>query len=239
MKIIKHLMLCVFLMTLSQTSAQNDFNKTDANGKKHGLWKGVHEESKRPRYEGTFEHGIEVGTFKYFDDTKAGSLIATRDFSENGKVAYTIVYDQKNNIVSEGKTVNRVNEGLWKYYQKESKQVMSEENYVKGKLEGIRKVYFREGKIAEETQYANGKKNGLSKVYTENGTVIEEATYKNGQYEGPAIYREPNGNIASKGNYKNGAKHGTWQFFVNGKLKKEEKYPKKVKFEKRTDIPKQ
>ena len=29
--------------------------------KKHGIWKGVYEESKRPRYEGTFEHGKEIG----------------------------------------------------------------------------------------------------------------------------------------------------------------------------------
>lgn len=239
MKFIKQVMVCVFLLTLSQIKAQTEFNKTDANGKKHGLWKGVHEESKRPRYEGNFEHGVEVGTFKYFDDTNAQSVIATREFSEKGKVAYTIVYDRKNNIVSEGKTINRVNEGVWKYYHKESKQLMTEEVYVKGELTGLRKVYFIDGKIAEETQYVNGKKNGFSKIYTTNGTIIEETNYKNGVYEGPAIFRDPNGSVASQGSFKNGAKHGTWKFFVNGKLKKEEKYPKKIKFEKRTEVPKQ
>ena len=48
-----------------------DINKLDENGKKNGLWKGFYEGSKRPRYEGAFEHGKETGTFKYFDDTKA------------------------------------------------------------------------------------------------------------------------------------------------------------------------
>lgn len=229
----------LFFLFFTISSFAQETNKLDANGKKHGLWKGIHEESKRPRYEGTFEHGVEVGTFKYFDDTKAQSLIATREFSDNGKVAYTIVYDRKSNIVSEGKTVNRVNEGIWKYYQKESKQLMTEENYVKGQLNGVRKVYFVNGAIAEETTYVNGKKEGPYKVYTEKGIVMEEAVFKNNKYEGPAIYREPNGNIASKGNYKNGEKKGKWQFFVNGELKKEEVYPKKIKFQKRTEVPKQ
>lgn len=229
----------LFFLFFAISSFAQEANKLDANGKKHGLWKGIHEESKRPRYEGTFDHGIEVGTFKYFDDTKAGSLIATREFSENGKVAYTTVFDPKKNIVSEGKTINRVNEGVWKYYHKESKQLMTEEKYIKGELNGVRKVYFIDGAIAEETTYVNGKKEGAYKVYTEKGVVMEEAFFKNNKYEGPAIYREPNGNIASKGSYKNGEKKGLWQFFVNGKLKKEEKYPKKVKFEKRTEVPKQ
>jgi len=229
----------LFFLFFTISSFAQEANKLDANGKKHGLWKGIHDASKRPRYEGTFEHGTEIGTFKYFDDTKAGSLIATREFSENGKVAYTTVFDPKKNIVSEGKTVNRVNEGTWKYYHKESKQLMTEENYVKGQLNGIRKVYFIDGAIAEETTYVNGIKEGPYKVYTEKGVVMEEAIFKSNKYEGPAIYREPNGAVASKGNYKNGEKKGKWQFFVNGKFKNEETYPKKIKFKKRTDVPKQ
>lgn len=228
----------LFLLFLTISSFAQEINKLDANGKKHGLWKGVHEESKRPRYEGTFEHGVEVGTFKYFDDTKAGSLIATREFTDNGKVAYTTVFDPKKNIVSEGKTVNRLNEGIWKYYHKESKQLMTEETYVKGQLNGVRKVYFIEGEIAEEATYVNGKKEGPYKVYVKGGVVIEEANFKNNKYEGPAIFREPNGAVASKGNFKNGEKKGKWQFFVGGKLKKEETFPKKVKFEKKEDVPK-
>lgn len=228
----------LFFLFFAISGFAQETNKLDANGKKHGLWKGIHEESKRPRYEGTFEQGVEVGTFKYFDDTKAGSLIATREFSDNGRTAYTIVYDQKKNIVSEGKTVNRLNEGIWKYYHKESKQLMTEENYVKGQLNGVRKVYFMDGNIAEETTYANGKKDGPHKVYTEKGVIMEETFFKNDKYEGTAIFREPNGNIASKGDFKNGEKKGKWQFFVNGKLKKEESFPKKIKFPKKEDVPK-
>ena len=60
------LIVFAFIFTTS-ILAQSDFNKLDENGKKNGVWKGVYEESKRPRYEGTFEHGKEIGLFTYFE----------------------------------------------------------------------------------------------------------------------------------------------------------------------------
>lgn len=205
--------------------AQDDCNKLDAVGKKHGLWKGVFEESKRPRYEGTFDHGIEVGTFTYFDDTKAKSVIATRVFSEKGTVAYNTFFDQKGNKVSEGKTVNRLNEGEWNYYHEASKEIMTIENYAKGKLNGVRKVFFKSKAIAEEANYTNGLKNGLYKKYTEKGTVIETSFFKNGEYDGIAIFNDVNGKIVSKGPFVNGVKKGMWEFYEDGKLKTKQKYP--------------
>lgn len=231
--------LFLFLVTVLNVNAQEKVNQIDSNGKKDGLWKGIFEDSKRPRYEGTFEHGVEVGTFNYFDDTKAKTIIATRTFSENGTVAKTTFFDQKNNKVSEGKTVNRLNEGIWNYYHKDSKQLMSVENYKNGKLDGVKKTYFKTGELAEETMYKDGKKEGMYKVFLENGTVVEEASFKNDQYEGPAIFRNPAGAIVSKGNFVKNERKGIWEFYEEGKLIKKEKYPLRVKFEKRIDIPKQ
>lgn len=225
-------------LSFNKANAQDKTNQLDSNGKKNGLWKGVFEESKRPRYEGTFEHGVEVGTFKYYDDTKAQSLLATREFSEKGTVAYTTFYDQKKNKVSEGKTVNRLNEGVWSYYHKESTQLMKVEHYKKGKLHGAQTVYFKSGKIAEESTFKDGMREGIYKVYLENGTIVEESTFKNNQYDGEAIFRDMTGQIASKGNFVKNEKKGMWEFYKNGKLEKKEKYPLRVKFEKRTNIPK-
>ena len=67
----------VFLIYSMSIFGQNDINKLDSNGKKVGLWKGVYEESKRPRYEGTFDHDKEVGLFQFFDDSKASNIVAT------------------------------------------------------------------------------------------------------------------------------------------------------------------
>ncbi|CAM4157434.1 toxin-antitoxin system YwqK family antitoxin [Flavobacterium antarcticum] len=230
--------LVILICSFFAANAQDKINQLDAKGKKDGLWKGVFEDSKRPRYEGTFENGVEVGTFNYFDNTKAQSVIATRVFSEKGTVAQTTFFDQKNNKVSEGKTVNRLNEGIWNYYHKGSKQLMSVENYKNGKSEGIRKVYFLSGALAEETMYKNGKKEGVYKAYLENGTVVEESNFKNDLYEGEAIFRDMLGQIVSKGNFVKNERKGMWEFYKDGKLVKKEKYPVRVKFEKRTNIPK-
>jgi antitoxin component YwqK of YwqJK toxin-antitoxin module len=223
MKIVYKISLVVFLvLSFSNLQAQNAFNTVDANGKKNGIWKGVYAESKRPRYEGNFSHGKEIGEFKFFDDTKAGSVIATRTFNPNDNVAYTVFYDQNKNKVSEGKVVNKLFEGEWKYYHLGAKTIMTTENYKSGKLEGVRLVYFPSGKIAEETNYKNNLKNGSSKKYSEKGIVLEEATFKNNQYDGEAIFRDVDNNIVSKGKFTNGKKTGVWQFFENGKLVEEE-----------------
>jgi antitoxin component YwqK of YwqJK toxin-antitoxin module len=238
---IYQLTLSLFLVLSSSfmVNAQEKSNQLDDKAKKHGFWKGVFEESKRPRYNGTFEHGVEVDTFKYYDDTKAQSLLATRVFSDKGKVAQTTFYDQNKKKVSEGKTVNRLNEGAWNYYHKGSIQLMKVENYRNGKLEGTQKIYFNDGKIAEETTYKNGLREGVYKVYLQNGAVVEEAAFKDNQYDGLAIFRNAAGIIISKGNFVKNEKKGIWEFYKDGKLDKKEKYPVRIKFEKRKNIPKQ
>ena len=202
----KYLLIC--LLTSTMIFSQ-EVNKIDAQGKKDGLWKGVYEESKRPRYEGTFDHGKEVGKFVFFDDTKAGTIIATREFNSKDDSCYTIFFNQKGNKVSEGKLV-------------------------KGKLEGVRKVFYPNQKIAEETTYKNGIKNGPYKKYAENGIVFEESSYKDNEFDGPAIFRNDANVVVSKGLYKNGKKVGIWEITTKGKTEKVNmNFPKQVKIKKK------
>lgn len=214
--------IIVFLISLlfSVLHAQNEYNKLDAKGLKHGLWKGVYEESKRPRYQGTFEHGKEVGVFQFFDDTQKGDVIATREFNPKDNSAYTVFYDQNKNKVSEGRVVNKLFEGEWKYYHYASPAVMTTENYKNGKLEGVRTVYFLNGKVAEQINYVNNLKQGTYKKYTENGIVLEESFFKNNEYDGLAIFRNDSGIVVSKGMFAKGLKIGTWDVLDNGKLVK-------------------
>ncbi len=204
-----------------------EINKLDAQGKKHGIWKGVYAESKRPRYEGTFEHGKEVGTFKFFDDTKVGQVVATREFKPDGS-AYTIFYKDGKFKVSEGKEVNRLYEGEWKYYHENLPDIMTLENYKAGKLHGKRTVYYRgsglkgEENIAEEAHYQNGRKHGSYKSYTLKGTLLEDSNYKDGQLDGPATFYDPLGKVTATGIYKDGKKTGKWHYFKDGKPMKKE-----------------
>lgn len=223
----------LLLLLLCNLTFGQEINKLDENGKKHGLWKGVHEESKRPRYEGTFEHGKEVGMFKFFDDTKAGTVIATREFNPKDNSCYTIFYNQKKNKVSEGKVVDKQFEGEWKYYHEDLPLIMTLEYYSNGKLNGVRKVFYKSGELAEETTYKNDVKNGIYKSYAENGVVLEESNYKNGQYDGKAIFRTTDNQIASEGVFKNGKKVGIWKVLEKGKLKDVNMNKQGKKFQKR------
>lgn len=218
----KRLLFGLLFLNVLCVQAQNDFNKLDEKGNKHGIWKGNYEDTKNPKYEGTFEHGKEVGTFTFFDNTKTKIVIATREFNPKDNSAYTIFYDQKKNKVSEGKVVNKIFEGQWKYYHKASKVVMTIENYSNGKLEGLRSVFYPNGKIAEEMVYKNNLKNGVYKRYTEAGIIIEESNYKNNEFDGLATFKDPDsGILVSTGKFRNGKKVGIWQFFDKGKLAKE------------------
>ncbi len=217
----KNIFLIVLLFNFLNLHSQNEFNKLDDKGKKQGLWKGVYEDTKNPKYEGSFEHGKEVGLFVFYDNTKVKKVIATREFKPQTNEAYTIFYDQNKNIVSEGRVVNKLFVGQWKFYHKASKVVMTIENYTSGKLEGIRTVFYPNGKIAEEVNYKNNSKYGLCKIYAQNGVVIEESNYANNNYNGISIFRDTDGNIVSKGNFVNGKKSGIWQFYEKGKLVKQ------------------
>jgi antitoxin component YwqK of YwqJK toxin-antitoxin module len=97
--------------------------------------------------------------------------------------------------------VNKVFEGLWKYYHYASPAVMTSENYKNGKLDGLRTVYFPNGKMAEQINYVNNLKEGVYKKYTENGIIIEESFFKNNEFT-------------------KGLKTGTWEVLENGKLVK-------------------
>ena len=214
--------ILVFLISLifSVLHAQKEYNQLDAKGLKHGLWKGVYEESKRPRYQGTFDHGKEIGLFQFFDDTQKGDVIATREFNSKDNSAYTIFFDQNKNKVSEGKVVNKLFEGEWKYYHFASAVLMTTENYKNGKLNGLRTVYFPNGKVAEQTNFVNNLKQGAYKKFTETGIVLEESFFKNNEYDGLAIFRNDSGIVVSQGLFFKGLKTGTWEVLENGKLVK-------------------
>ena len=214
--------------------SQSDFNKLDENGNKNGVWKGIYEESKRPRYEGTFDHGKEIGLFTFFEDTKSRTIIATREFNSKDNSAYTIFYDQNKNKVSEGKVINKLHEGAWTYYHKASAIIMTLENYKNGKLEGLKTINFPSGNVAELTNYKNGIREGVYKKIAENGVILEESVYVNGELNGTSTFKAPDGLVVAKGMFKQGKKVGIWLFYENGKLVSKDNFdtPRK-KFQKR------
>jgi hypothetical protein len=111
---------------------------------------------------------------------------------------------------------------------------MALEIYSKGKLNGVKKVFYNTEKIAEEANYVNGVKQGSYKKYAENGVLMEEATFKNGEYDGKATFQTSEKKITGQGVFKNGKKVGMWKILEDGKLKNVNMNLQGKKFEKRT-----
>ena len=170
------------LLTAGLLHAQDAVNQYDSNGERHGRWTKNFDGTKQIRYEGQFEHGKEIGEFKYYQMVGKRSLLAaTKSFDTDGS-AYTIFLSLKGMPISEGRMVGKNYVGEWKYYHKNSDQLMTLENYNQdGQLDGIRTVFYQNGSKAEELNYTSGQLNGSAVYYSEDGTVIKRYQYENDQ----------------------------------------------------------
>lgn len=214
-------LLCIsFGYAQTAPKVQKAPNALDQKGLRHGLWNGFYDDSKILRYEGTFNHGKETGLFTYYANSDKKIVMATRNFDAKNN-AYTIFFDEKKNKVSEGNVVDKLREGIWKYYHKNSNAVMTTENYVNDKLEGSRKVFYSDGKLAEDVLYKNNVKEGLSKKYSKDGKLVEESTFANGVLQGSYKVYEESGEVAITGQFKDDLKKGLWRYYEKGKLVKE------------------
>ncbi|AIN74339.1 hypothetical protein SL053_001579 [Flavobacterium psychrophilum] len=192
-------------------------NSFDEGGLRQGLWNGFYNDSKILRYTGNFNHGKEIGLFTYYANSDKKLVMATRNF-DNKNNAYTIFFDENKDKVSEGNMHNKLREGPWKYYHKGLKTVMTTENYIKDKLEGSRKVFYPNGKLAEEISYKNNLKEGISKKYSKEGKLVEESTFSKNVLQGPYKVYEGSGKVVISGQFKEDKKNGIWNYFEKGKL---------------------
>ncbi len=206
--------------------SQDEINQVDAEGNRHGLWKKNFEGSKQLRYEGRFEHGNEVGEFKFYCEECKGQPMVIKNFTGKDDIAEVKYFTVKGKLVSEGKMKGQDRIGEWVYYHAKSKNVMTREHYNFGKLEGKIVTYYPNGKLTEETTYKNGIKEGENNYYSPEGVLLKKLLYTNDQLHGPATYYDAYGNVVIEGAYKNNQKHGLWKYYKDGKVVLEETYPK-------------
>ncbi len=201
------------------------YNQFDANGKRHGKWQKKYEDTDQLRYEGTFDHGKEVGEFKFYKPNNDKFPAAIKTFSKQNDTVRLKYFTQKGKVISEGKMVGRDRVGLWKYYHKGSNKIMMTENYEAGKLNGEQLTYFQNGQLTEKNNYINGKRNGKRFIYSETGVVMKEFLYENGVLHGPVKYFDPEGKLLIEGNYKRDRKDGLWKYYKDGKLSEQKIFP--------------
>lgn len=223
--------LILLLALISSISFAQEINQKDADGNRHGIWRKNFEKTKVLRYEGQFNHGTEVGTFKFYKNIDSKPVLtATRTFSPSSALADVKFYSSTKNLISEGKMRGKTYVGKWIYYHNKSKVIMTEESYDnKGKLEGLKKTYYLSGQLAQVENYSSGVLVGESLWYSESGKVIRIFNYLNGELHGPAKVYDSKGRIEMEGVYQKDRRHGIWKFYKDGKFIKEKDFTRRSK----------
>lgn len=153
--------------------------------------------------------------------------------SSNGKPT-EYHYILKNKVIAKeflnekGEVVSVTGElpnGLIKQYDIDGKLV-SENNYNAGKLEGVNKSFYSDGKtVATVKNYKNGVLEGKFFEYYENGNKKTESNYKDGILNGTLKKYSISGTLLSSAQYADGKLEGLYkEYFVTGKPKKEIEY---------------
>jgi antitoxin component YwqK of YwqJK toxin-antitoxin module len=214
-----------------------DINQFDAEGKRHGVWKKNFEGTDQLRYEGEFDHGKEIGLFKFYILVKKKSVLsATKLFNANDDSAEVKFLTSRGKTISEGKMVGKTYVGKWIYYHKNSDKIMTIETYDdNGLLQGDRLVYYDNGQLAEKANYIAGKIEGLLEVYSLKGVVLKSFMYENGELHGPSRSFNGKGEMLSEGQYKRGKKTGIWKFYENNKLIDEKNFTYVPKLQKKNN----
>ncbi len=218
----KYILTCLLSVLILSVSAQS-INQLDENGKRDGIWKKTFDGTNVLRFEGAFDHGKEIGVFKFYQNiNQKAVLTATREFFKNKARASVKFFASNGKLISEGDMNGKIYVGEWKYYQKDSNKLLTLEHFDDaGNLTGERLVYYKNGQISQKENYKNGKLEGVSIWYSEDNIVIKEFNYSHGELNGASKIYDAKGQLITEGFYKNGQKDGVWKHYENGKLSEE------------------
>jgi len=214
----RYVLILIVCLSSNLMFAQNGVNQMDADGKRHGVWKKYYNND-RVRYVGKFDHGKEVGVFKFYSASNSDFPVIVKEYNSDNDLANVSFYTPSGALESKGKMKGKEREGKWLFYHPDGKSVMSEENYVKGKLEGVYQTFYLSGEPTEVTYYKNNLLDGSYKKYAIKGFLYQDFNYSKGKLNGMAIYySRKTGDLIKKGPFKDDLRVGTWENYVDGEL---------------------
>lgn len=221
----------IFLLVITASTFGQTVNQFDKNGKRHGVWRKYFDKTKELRYQGTFEHGKEVDTFKFYTlKNKKSVLSAVKVFNPNNNKASVKFLSSNGKLISEGSMNGKLYVGKWIYYHNKVDAVMSTEFFNdNGNLEGEKIIYYPNGQVAERSYYKDGKLHGDSKWYSEKGILLKDFLYDNDELHGMAKYYDADGIILAEGEYQRDRKHDIWKYYEGGKLKETKDHTRRSK----------
>ncbi|MFD0965042.1 toxin-antitoxin system YwqK family antitoxin [Pseudofulvibacter geojedonensis] len=221
----RNLIVLICLLIVGFVSAQ-EYNQFDKQGERHGKWRKFFPGTEKVRYTGQFEHGKEVGVFKFYHkEAKAKHPSLIKTFQPNSDLAEVKYYTSTGVLLNEGFLNGKIRVGEWKFYHKNSKEISEIEFYEKGRLNGKKTSYYKNGKILQVENYTNGKLNGKKQMFTNEGVLVKDMNYVNGRIDGYFTeYRA--GKKILEGKYAMGKPRGVWKYYKDGKLIETKDYTK-------------
>lgn len=106
------------------------------------------------------------------------------------------------------------------FYRNGKPQIV--EQYKMGLFEGPYKAYYENGQLEIEGNYLFNSMTGIWKRYYENGQLMEEVIFVDNQENGPFVEYHENGKLKARGTYREGDfEHGSLELYdENGELEK-------------------
>jgi len=210
---VKNYIVSFLILTFSSLCAQN---LVDENGLKQGKWEKKYDWG-TTRYTGEFKDDLEVGTFKFYD--QSGKLLSIREYQTPGGKAVCIMFDYDELVHAKGELLGKKKLGIWYFFANDERDTIGKETYVDGLLHGKQYTYFENGNPTEIITYNKGIKEGEWIEFYSDGKVNVKGIYKDDKLNGPIVYYYPNGEVRKKGQYTMGVKKGIWLTFdLNGKI---------------------
>ncbi len=101
------------------------------------------------------------------------------------------------------------------------------ENYIHGKLDGVKKTYYSKSRIEKIVYYTQGIMNGSFKSYSYKGKLLQESNYVMGRKDGEFKYYYDDGVLLKIEHWKLDVKDGEFKvFFYEGNLQTLENFKK-------------
>ena len=122
----------IYILTVVSLSmhAQDAVNQFDSSGQRHGVWRKYYHNTDQLRYEGQFDHGKEIGEFKFYTLNKGESVLsAVKQFNSENDLASVKFLSSTGKMISEGQMNGKLYIGKWIYYHNKSDGILSVEYY--------------------------------------------------------------------------------------------------------------
>ena len=192
--------------------ADTVWNQTDMNGFKQGHWKKYYDTGIL-RYKGFFHNNKPVGHLtRYYD---SGNKMADFEYSTDGITSYAILYYQNGYLAAEGKYIYQEKDSIWKYYSYYSQSISFEETYDTGKKQGLSKVYYDNGHVAQTTMWQNDLRHGPWEQFYEDSSIRLVSQHHNDKMDGKYQVFNMDGTIIIDGAYDQEQKVGTWKYYLD------------------------